>query len=260
MIFTAAMENAGDFFVHGCTMRDGGSSRGPYASLNLGLHVGDDPDAVMANRRKLAESIGIPLESFVFCEQVHGGEIAVVGESECGAGTTPDRSPVARVDGLVTSTPGTALGILTADCATVYFVDCTRRAVGLVHAGWRGTAASIAARAVAVMGSEFGTEPHELVADVGPSIGPCCYQVGADVYEAVTTPNPALSPTFEPSGDDRWQFDLKRANQIIVGQTGVPTNTIHVSDICTACDRRLFSYRRDGPVTGRSLQFIAIRE
>jgi len=254
------MESAGDFFVHGCTTRDGGSSVGSYASLNLGLHVGDDPDAVVANRRKVAESIGVPLDSFVFCEQVHGGEVAVVGESDRGAGTTPDRPPVAQVDGLVTSTPGTALGILTADCATVYFVDQVHRAVGLVHAGWRGTAASIAARAVAVMDTEFGTEPHELVAAVGPCIGPCCYQVGADVYEAVTTPNPSLSSTFEPSGDNRWQFDLKRANQMIVEQTGVPTDSIHVSDICTACDRRLFSYRRDGPVTGRSLQFIAIRE
>jgi len=260
LIFTIAMEDMGDFFVHGFTTRDGGSSVGSHASLNLGLHVGDDPDAVMANRRKVAESIGVPLDSFVFCEQVHGGKVAVVGESEHGAGTAPDRPPVARADGLVTSTPGTALGILTADCAAVYFVDCTRRAVGLVHAGWRGAAASIAARAVAVMGAEFGTDPHELVAAVGPSIGACCYQVGADVYEAVTTPNPALSATFEPSGDDRWQFDLKRANQMIVEQTGVPTNSIHMSDICTACDRRLFSYRRDGPITGRSLQFIAIRK
>jgi hypothetical protein len=228
--------------------------------LNLGLHVGDDPDAVVANRRTVAESIGVPLESFVFCEQVHGGEVAVAGELERGAGTAPGRPPVAQIDGLVTSTPGTALGILTADCATVYFVDRVHRAVGLVHAGWRGTAASIAAKAVAVMGAEFGTEPHELVAAVGPCIGPCCYQVGLDVYEAVTTPNPALSPTFEPSGDDHWQFDLKRANRMIVEQTGVPTTAIHVSDICTACDPRLFSYRRDGPVTGRSLHFIAIRE
>jgi len=260
MILTTPMEIRDNLFLHGCTTRDGGSSVGSYASLNFGLHVGDDPAAVMANRRKVAESIGVPLESFVFCEQVHGGEVAVAGEPERGAGTIPDRPPVARVDGLVTSAPGTALGILTADCATVYFVDQVHRAVGLVHAGWRGTAASIAARAITVMGAEFGTEPHELVVAVGPSIGPCCYQVGADVYEAVTTPNPALSATFDPSGDDRWRFDLKHANQIIVEHTGVPTSAIHVSDICTACDRRLFSYRRDGPITGRSLQFIAIRK
>jgi len=96
MIATIGIETYDDFFIHGFTLRDGGSSRGPYESLNLGLHVGDEPDAVMANRRKICKAAGIALESFVFCEQVHGGEVAVVNETHRGAGATPGpdgRSP-----------------------------------------------------------------------------------------------------------------------------------------------------------------------
>ncbi len=228
--------------------------------MNLGLHVGDDPEAVMANRQNVAATVGVPLESFVFCEQVHGGEVAVAREADAGAGATADRPPIAGADGLVTATPGVAIGVLTADCAAVYLVDPVHCAVGIVHAGWRGTAAGVAARAIDTMRTAFGTDPQDLAAAVGPSIGRCCYHVGPDVYEAVTEMAPALASTFDPSDGDGWQFDLKRANRLTIEHSGVPRDAIHVSDICTACDRRFFSYRRDGPTTGRSLQFIAVRE
>jgi len=258
-IITTKVKTAGNCLLHGYTMRDGGSSLGPYESLNLGLHVGDEPETVMANRRTVSRAVGIPLESFVFCEQVHGGDVAVVGATDRGRGTTPDRPPVAGVDGLVTAEPGVALGVFTADCAPVYLIDREHRAVGLVHAGWRGTAARIVARAIETMHTEFATDPGRLTAAVGPSIGPGCYQVGDDVRDSVTAAEPALAAVFEPSGDGRWQFDLKRANRLIAEQSGVPRDAVHISDICTACDRRFFSYRRDGPTTGRTLQFIAIR-
>jgi len=185
--------------------------------------------------------------------------VAVVNETHRGAGATPARPPIAGTDGLIASVPGVALGILTADCASVYLVDRVNRAVGLVHAGWRGTSALIVSKAVDMMCSEFGTDPRRLVVAIGPSIGACCYAVREDVRAAFTTAAPSLAAAFERRDDSRWQLDLKRANRMIAEHKGVPPEAIHVSNICTACDRRLFSYRRDGPTTGRSLQFIAIR-
>lgn len=255
-IFTTGLEQAGHFFLHGFTARQGGVSRTPYDSLNPALHVGDNPDTVIANRRTICEAAGVPLESFVFCEQVHGGEVALVTQADAGKGTMLRISPVMGVDGLITSTPGLALGIFTADCVSVFLVDPDHRAVGLVHAGWRGTAAQIVPRAIERMSESFGTDPGNLKMAFGPSIGPCCYTVGAEVRDAFLEADSSISSAFRQTGPDHWQCDLKLANSQMAQRCGVAAGNILSNELCTACDTRFFSYRREAGRTGRTLEFI----
>jgi YfiH family protein len=258
-ILTTGLERDGPFFLHGFTARGGGVSVSPYDSLNPALHVFDDPDSVMANRQAICRAAGVPLESFVFCEQVHGGEVALVTAGDSGKGTSPDIAPVAGVDGLITSTPGVALGIFTADCAAVFLIDPDHCAVALVHAGWRGTAAGIVPQAIALMTKSFDTAPERLAVAFGPSIGPCCYTVGGDVRDAFLQTDRSVSPAFQQTDADHWRCDLKQANGLMAQGCGVPAANIRSNEICTACDTRFFSYRRDGGLTGRTLEFIVVR-
>lgn len=257
-ILKTGLEQPGSFFRHGFTVRQGGVSRAPYGSLNPAFHVGDDPERVMTNRRAICRAADIPLESFVFCEQVHGGDVVLVAAGDAGKGTTPDISPIAGADGLVTSAPRVALGILTADCVSVFLVDPDHEAVGLVHAGWRGTAARIVPRTIERMTESFNTCPTNLKIAFGPSIGPCCYTVGTEVRDAFLIADPSVSQTFQRTHPDRWKCDLKKANSLMARNLGVPAENILSNKICTVCDARFFSYRRDGRHTGRTLEFIHI--
>ena len=156
---------------------------------------------------------------------------------------------VGTADALVTVTPGVPLAIFTADCLPVVLVDPGRPVLAVVHAGWRGTVAGILGRLVAALAGELGAEPARLIAAIGPSIGPCCYEVDAPVVDPLTRAFPGEAARWlQPTGPGKWQLDLWRANEDQLVAAGVPAASIVNPRLCTGCRRDLFySYRKEGP-------------
>jgi len=241
--------------LHGFCTRIGGVSDGPYASLNFSPREGDPPDRVRANWQRLAAAFGIPCEQFFVVNQVHGDRFLII-EDAVTCHSLEDR----QCDAIVTDRPGVAIGIKTADCAPVLLLDRRNRAIAAVHAGWRGTALGIAGKAVRVMAERFRTRPEDLSAAVGPSIGPCCYEVDGPVFEAVSGRGDAGRVLRPGRRKGRWMFDLPLANRLQLEEEGVDPERIATSGYCTCCRPDLFfSHRRDGAETGRHLNFILLR-
>lgn len=215
------------------TTRLGGVSRAPYDSLNMGYHVGDSAVDVTENRLRVFRALGLRADRLVTCAQVHGDRVAVVS----GPGS------IAGADGLVTGVGGLTLAVFCADCVPVWVLDPRVGAVAVVHAGWRGTLTRIAARAVEALRQKFGSRPRDILAAVGPSIGPCCYEVGPEVVEQAAA---ALGPeVVRPRAGARAHLDLKEGNRLALLEAGVPERSIHVAGLCTCCREDLFhSHRR----------------
>jgi polyphenol oxidase len=216
------------------TARDGGVSTGPYATLNLSLTVGDDPDRVLENRRRLAAALGARPRDFVFARQVHAAGVRIVGDADRGSGAFTVDDAIPDTDALVTTSPGVVLAILTADCVPIALHDPVAGVLACVHAGWRGTVARVPVAALAAM-QTLGSRPSDVIAGVGPAAAPARYQVGAEVYQAVTGAfGEAVAAFIRPdSVPERWLFDLWAANRFLLRQAGVPAAQIHVTDLPT---------------------------
>ena len=215
------------------TARSGGVSSGPYATLNLSLSVGDDPADVLENRRRLAAGFGARPGDFVFAGQVHGARVRVVGEADRGRGAFSQADVIPATDALVTRSPGVVLAILTADCVPIVLHDPVAGVLACVHAGWRGTVAQVSAAAVAAMQS-LGSRPSDVIAGLGPAVAPARYQVGPDVYQAVTQAFGPAAPAFiRPDLDGRWLLDLWAANRHDLREAGVPDRQIHTANLPT---------------------------
>jgi copper oxidase (laccase) domain-containing protein len=197
------------------TTRQGGFSNGDFSTLNLSFVSGDDPDVVVANRARALEAIGAPAEAWTSGRQVHGAQVARVTSSERGRGSRSAATTLEGTDAMWTEEPGTVLAVLTADCMPILLADRSQRRIAVVHAGWRGLTAGIIEATVGAMGSAHAA----LVAAVGPSIGPCCYEIGTDV-----------------------DLDLWRGAREALRRAGVAE--IHAAALCTRCEpHRFFSHR-----------------
>ena len=242
------------------TGRAGGSSVPPYATLNLGLAVGDDPRRVLANRRRVATVLGLAGHPWALARQVHGATILRVGTGGPGAGAgglgpgPPEgKAPLGEGDGLVTGEAGVVLAVLTADCAPVLLADPGAGVVGAVHAGWRGLAAGVVEAGVAAMAG-LGADPAAVVGLVGPAVGGCCYEVGPDVREAVGDRYPAALATTR---DGRPALDPAAGVAQALERAGV--GQVRVAGECTVdLAERHFSHRRDHGRTGRQAGLIAL--
>jgi YfiH family protein len=190
----------------------------------------------------------------VLLRQVHSARVLVLDEAPAGLPAPPE------ADGTATRRPGLALVIKTADCLPLFLVDPEHRAVGAVHAGWRGTARRIAAEAVETMTRSFGTRPVSLLAALGPCIGGACYEVGEDVA-APFRRDPSFTALFSPAASrpGKYLFDLRAANRAQLETAGVSPANIHETGRCTHCDPALLSYRRDRRSDLRLFNFIGIR-
>ncbi|MGE5484972.1 MAG: peptidoglycan editing factor PgeF [Ignavibacteriales bacterium] len=229
--------------------RLGGVSRGTYESLNLGYKTGDDPALVSRNRQIFWEETGLDESRHVRPEQVHSNVVAVVTGQDAG-GIAPG------ADALVTCEPGIPLIAYFADCTPVFFLDPVTRSGGIAHAGWRGTVKGIVAGVVEKMASEFGSNPRDILAVIGPSIGPCCYVVGEDVRQAAARELPWAGAVLDELPVEgpapKWRFDMWEANRRLLVDSGVDPGNISCWRACTSCGREtFFSYRRDGPGSGR---------
>lgn len=228
------------------TTREGGVSTGPYESLNLGLHVGDDPESVIENRRRAAATIGLSIQDLVFGNQVHGHTAVEVTRAHRGRGSMSEQDVVAEADALVTADPGVGLAIMVADCVPMVLYDPKTATLAGVHAGWKGTVASVVQSAIALM-VDKGARAQDILAGIGPAIAATRYQVGDDVAAAARpTFGSNTERVLEPDGHGKWHFDLREANRLLLEDAGVPEGNIAVCDLDTA-DGRFFSDRAARP-------------
>jgi YfiH family protein len=240
------------------TTRAGGVSGGPYASLNLGLHVGDDPAAVRENRARAAGALDLGRDDLVFARQVHGRAVAVVGAADRGRGAHGDDDALDGVDALVTATPGLGLAVLAADCVPLVVYDPTAHVLGCVHAGWRGTVARVAAAAIEAM-EGLGARAGDVLAAIGPAIEPDRYQVGPEVADAAADAfGHRAGGLLRPDGTGRWLFDLGAANRLALLDSGVAPGRILPARVGTG-DARFYSDRAVRPC-GRHAAIAVLRD
>ena len=241
-----------DRFLHGFPERTGGVSEGLRESLNLGFRWGDERWRVEENLRRVAARAGYDPDALVVTVHVHGTKVWRVGE--------PKPEP-AEFDGLVADRPGVVLGAFAADCIPIVFADPQSGVVGAAHAGWRGTVAGVARNVVASM-VELGSRPSSIRAALGPSIGPCCFEVGEEVVDAFVREFPARADAGElvVAGPRRSHIDLRVAMRAQLEDEGLSPEHIDDAPPCTRCHpERFFSYRRDGRDGGVHMGFITAR-
>jgi hypothetical protein len=236
-------------FVHGFPERGGGVSTGARASLNLGVRWGDDRAAVDENRRLVAEHAGYAPDQLVAMRHVHGTSVWKVGEP------LPDP---AEFDGLVSDRAGAVLGAFAADCIPLLFADPDARVIGAAHAGWRGTVGGVARNVIARM-IECGARADRVRVALGPSIGPCCFEVGPEVVEQFRGAFGDV-PGMVVDGPRKQHIDLRVATRALLDRAGVRAEHVDDRPPCTQCNPdRFFSYRRDGKDGGIHMGYIGLR-
>ena len=238
--------------VHAVLTRLGGVSLPPYATLNLSQVVGDDPAAVEANYERVCRTLGIPRSHMVTCHQVHSADVFVATAADGGR-------LVGRGDALIADQPGVYLSMRFADCTPILLHDPVRRAVGIAHAGWRGTLKNVAGAVARAMVERLGCLPGDISAVIGPAIGPCCYQVGGEVIQAVEATCADAAGLLQRRAGGRAYFDLWEANRRRLVEAGM--GRVAVAGLCTACRTdHFFSHRAERGQTGRFGAVIGYRE
>lgn len=236
------------------TTRKGGVSLAPFDSLNLGSGGGDSPADVQRNRELLADALGLTGRTINTVRQVHGSDIYVFADADEGR-------PEEGHDAIVTHIRGAAVGVLTADCVPVLLYDPCVGIVAAVHAGWSGTIKGIAGRTVEEMAARYGTRPSDIQACIGPSIGPCCFEVDEKVMGPLReSMSRWWTGLVTPARPGHWLLDLWKANHGVLALAGVPARNIAVLSACTACNQdKFYSHRRSGGRAGRMMA-IAVLE
>lgn len=243
---------------HGFSTRLGGLSRGVFASLNLGLKGGDSPEIVGKNRQRFLGIWGKGEKDLYYGEQVHGKEVFLVDRLFLSKGSRE----IPGTDAVITSEPQVLLGAFSADCLLVFFLDPGAPAIGVAHAGWRGTFSGILPGVVEAMNKSFGSEPGSLEVLMAPSIGPCCYEVGEDVMDIAAASHWGREAVFYPGIRPGHRFlDLQKTNSNILCKVGVRPFNIITNEFCTCCRPDLFySYRgAKRGATGSHMGIIFLR-
>jgi polyphenol oxidase len=253
------------FLRHGFSTRLGGVSKDIFSSMNFGVETSpyqDEPDNVLENYRRIAESIGVDAHSFVISKQVHKTNIRLVDETDLGKGLYRP-ADYTEIDGLITNRPNITLVTKYADCVPLFFVDPENKAIGLTHSGWRGTVKKIGKITVEEMQKHFHSDPKKLIAVVGPSICGDCYEISEEVAEEFKQAFPEVWKNhilFEKE-NGKYQCDLWTANRSLLSEAGLSPENIHISGVCTSCNSDLlFSHRKTNGKRGSLAAFLAIAE
>lgn len=240
--------------VHaGISLRVGGVSEPPYDSLNLASHVGDNPTAIIQNSQIFSNGTGI--NSLKSCNQIHS-DIVINATQLTSTSLNGDKQNSVKTSGdaLISAQQGDTLGIFTADCVPIFILDVTTPAIGIVHAGWRGTLAQIATKTLKKMKTCFGTIADNCLIHLGPSIQECCYSVSKDLITE-------FSLHFGENVHNGLNLSLQNANYSKLVEAGIAPASITISPMCTACSTDLFySYRAEDGDTGRMLSFIRLNK
>ncbi|NLX90078.1 MAG: peptidoglycan editing factor PgeF [Firmicutes bacterium] len=243
---------------HGFSSRLGGTGVGKNFSFDLGFKGGEDPLKVVENRERFLAIWGKKTTDLFCGEQVHGTGVAIIGSEEISA----SKRVFPATDALITAEREAVLGAFSADCLLVFFLEPSIPVVGIAHAGWRGTCKGIVARVVHLMKEKFAADCQKIQVSMGPSIGPCCYEVGDEVIESCHLSPWKKEMVLNPGGTaGRYYFDLKASNGNILLKEGIKPKHIFTNDFCTKCDDNLFySYRRaGGTATGSHMGIIFLR-
>lgn len=246
---------------HGFSTRLGGVSEGCFSSMNLSFSRGDRKEAVQENFRRIADAIGVHCEDMVFSHQTHTTNVRVVTEQDRGTGLV---RPVEHrdVDGMITDVPGICLATFYADCVPLFFVDPVKKAIGLSHSGWRGTVGKIGKVTVERMKEQYGCEPADLRAAIGPSICQDCYEVSEDVTAQFQMhfDRKYWEDLFYRKENGKYQLNLWKANEIVLLEAGLQRSHIAVTNVCTHCNSDvLFSHRTMGDRRGNLAAFLALK-
>ncbi len=227
------------FIRHAFSTRLGGVSEGIFDSMNLSFGRGDSDENVLANYRLLAESAGFPFESLTASSQVHETVVRTVTKEQRGIGITKPKDMLS-VDALITSDTEVTLVTYYADCTPLFFVDTKTHAIGLAHAGWRGTVGDIAGEVIKAMKRDFGTESENLICAIGPNIGRCCYEVSEDCAEQFMKLFDKDSGVYTSASEaGKYMINLSLANKLLLMRSGVREENIVISDLCTKCNSEL---------------------
>lgn len=262
---------------HLFSTRFGGVSKGVFSSMNFSFTRDDNPKHVEENYKRIASIFGVNVQRFVCSDQTHTTNIRVITEEDCGKGITRARD-YNNIDGLITNIPNIVLTTLYADCVPLYFVDPIQKVVGLAHSGWKGTVNKIGAKMIEQMHHQFGCEPKNIQAAIGPSICQDCYEVSEDValhFKEVFAGQDYLLKELAESGKykanpqviipgsqiEKYQLDLWLANLLVMRQADIPLENIYITDICT-CENNeyLFSHRASQGKRGNLGAFLMLRE
>ena len=245
------------YIRHAFSTRLGGVSEGEFTSMNMAFNRGDDPACVTENYKRLCASAGLGYDSLVASAQDHHTYVRAVTAADKGIGIWRPRDKES-VDALITDEPGVTLVTYYADCTPLFFVDTKTHAVGLAHAGWRGTVGRIGQRVIAKMTALYGTDPKDIMAAVGPAISVCCYEVDEPCAAQFLALTELDSGKFVfPKGGGKYMVDLLETNRQILAAAGVPEAQITVSDICTDCNSDLlWSHRATKGHRGTMSAFI----
>ncbi|SFG11221.1 conserved hypothetical protein [Lachnospiraceae bacterium C7] len=229
---------------HCFTTREGGVSQGVLSSLNLSFTRGDDKENVIENYKRLAEALDVEITDFVLSDQTHTTNVRRVYKKDAGCGIVKEL-PYHDVDGLITNEKGLVLSTFYADCVPLYFVDTVNKAIGLSHSGWRGTVNRMGKATIEAMTKEFGTNPADVVAAVGPSICSACYEVSEDVADEFKKSFAGHeNEILTAKADGKYLLDLWKANEIVFLDAGIKKENIAITNICTSCNKDLlFSHR-----------------
>ncbi len=247
-----------DFINHAFSTRLGGVSTGIFESMNLSFEH-DDFDTVTENYKRFCLSAGFDFDTLVASSQDHHTFVRVCTTNECGIGIRKPKD-IQSVDALVTNEIGVTLVTYYADCTPLFFVDTKRKAIGLAHAGWRGTVGRIGEQVVNTMRDNFGTDPADLVCAIGPAISRCCYEVDkacADNFYALGLDD---SKFVFPKEDGKFMVDLLETNRQILLSAGVKAENITLSDLCTKCNSDLlWSHRATNGKRGTMAAFMTLK-
>ena len=249
-----------DFIQHGFSTRFGGVSEGEFSSMNLSYARGDKKENVDENYKRICAALDMDIEKLVLSDQVHDTVVYHATEKDV-QGQKLEEKKLQAIDGLVTNTKGIVLCTSYADCVPLFFVDTKQKAIGLSHSGWRGTVGKIGKKTVEKMQQEFGTNPNDVIAVIGPSICQDCYEVSSDVAEEFIKilGGTQLKTVLDKKENEKYQLNLWEANRYILMEAGIPEKNITISNICTCCNSDiLFSHRKTNGHRGNLCGFLKI--
>ncbi len=227
--------------------RHGGVSPAPYDTLNVALHVGDQPVNVLKNRTELAFRWDFLIENLIYMDQTHSDHIQIIDDTAI--------NKIENCDAIITAQRNIPLMVMVADCIPMMIYDPKKRVIAAVHAGRNGTFLNIGAKTIKRMQEHFGTDPADIRIALGPSIHVCCYEVGEEIADIVQK---SFDNDYIEEREGKTFLNLQKCNVDRLHEAGVPAQNIEVSPVCTCCDTNYFSYRREG-VTGRFAGVIKLK-
>ena len=249
-----------DFINHAFSTRLGGVSTDEFTSMNLAFNRGDSPENVTENYKRFCKSAGFDYESLTASSQDHHTFVRAVTKENVGVGIYKPKD-IESVDALITNEPGVTLVTYYADCTPLFFVDTKQKAIGLAHAGWRGTVGRIGDNVVKKMQRLYGSDPSDIKAAIGPAISVCCYEVDKPCADNFLALDELDSTKFVfPKGNGKFMIDLLETNRQILVHAGVKNENITVSDVCTNCNNELlWSHRATKGHRGTMSAFMCIK-